>query len=67
MEVDTDCTANCKLTQHGNIITAALTKHEIDETKLIKFLVLTCKNYAKISDTNVSTKILEKKNYRKKS
>jgi hypothetical protein len=54
MEVDHDCTINCKLVQHGNLITAALTKHDIDEEKLIKYLVLSCKNFSKICDTNVS-------------
>lgn len=54
MEVDYDCTINCKLAQHGNIITAALTKHDIEEKKLMKFLIMTCKNYCKINDSNVS-------------
>ncbi|KAG5683125.1 hypothetical protein PVAND_012425 [Polypedilum vanderplanki] len=58
MEVDHDCTINCKLTQHGNLITAALTKHQIDEEKLIKFLVLTCKNFSKICDTNGRTALM---------
>lgn len=54
MEIDHDCTGNCKLPHHGNVISAALTKHDIEETKLIRYLVLTCKNYSKISDSNVS-------------
>lgn len=53
MEIDYDCTGNCKLVEHGNKITAALTKHDIDEEKLIKYLVTSCKNFGKIADANV--------------
>ncbi|KAL7032198.1 hypothetical protein ACKWTF_007251 [Chironomus riparius] len=58
MEIDHDCTGNCKLSHHGNIISAALTKHDIEETKLIRYLVLTCKNYSKISDSNGRTALM---------
>lgn len=49
-----DCTSHCKLVEHGNLITKVLTKHEIDEEKLIKFLILSCKNFAQARDENVS-------------
>lgn len=56
MEVELDCTSNCKLTIHGDKITKALTKHEIDENKLIKYLCSICKGFNIIKDGNVSTK-----------
>jgi hypothetical protein len=54
MEIELDCTSNCKLAEHGNLITRVLTRHNVDEEKLIKYIILICKNYGKISDDNVS-------------
>lgn len=50
-----DCTKDCKLIQHGNNVTKVLTKHEISEEKLIKYLICTCKNFALTRDINVSS------------
>ncbi|KAH8400712.1 hypothetical protein KR009_000515 [Drosophila setifemur] len=47
---DNDCTAKCRLRQHGNIITAALTKRSIPNDKLAAFLAKTCGNFANILD-----------------
>lgn len=58
MEVELDCTSSCKLVKHGNEITKVLTKHEIDEDKLIKYLICTCKNFSTSKDLNVSRKML---------
>lgn len=54
--MEPDCTKDCKLVQHGNIITKVLTKHEISEEKLIKFLICSCKNFSLCRDENVSSK-----------
>lgn len=53
-EVDIDCTACCSLVEHGNLLTKSLTKRGISEESLIKFLILSCGNFSKISDENVS-------------
>ena len=53
MDLEHDCTINCKLLQHGDIITNVLTKREIDEEKLIKYLILSCRNFLKIADSKV--------------
>nr|AAL29148.1 SD05384p [Drosophila melanogaster] len=45
-----DCTAKCRLRQHGNAITAALTKRSIDNQKLAAFIFKTCGNFANILD-----------------
>lgn len=58
MEVELDCTSSCKLVKHGNEITRVLTKHEIDEEKLIKYLICKCKNFSTSKDLNVSRKML---------
>jgi hypothetical protein len=56
--MEPDCTKDCKLIQHGNNVTKVLTKHEISEEKLIKYLVCTCKNFSLSRDENVSRKNL---------
>jgi hypothetical protein len=53
-EVDVDCTVYCRLTQHGNVLTKALTKRGISEEKLISFLAKSCGNFNKNLDENVS-------------
>lgn len=53
-EANVDCTGSCTLTKHGNLLTKALTKREISEEKLVKFLAANCGNFAKILDENVS-------------
>lgn len=55
-EVEVDCTASCTLIQHGSLLTKALTKRGICEESLIKFLCISCSNYAHNLDENVSNK-----------
>nr|XP_016929755.1 inhibitor of Bruton tyrosine kinase [Drosophila suzukii] len=45
-----DCTTKCRHRQHGNTITAALTKRSIDHQKLAAFIFKTCGNFANILD-----------------
>lgn len=45
-----DCTAKCRQRQHGNCITAALTKRSIDDQKLATFIAKTCANFCNIPD-----------------
>ncbi|XP_001360463.3 inhibitor of Bruton tyrosine kinase [Drosophila pseudoobscura] len=45
-----DCTAKCTCRQHGNSITAALTKRSIDNQNLGAFIFKTCGNFANIID-----------------
>lgn len=45
-----DCTAKCRQQQHGNCITAALTKRSIDDHKLAAFIAKTCANFSNIRD-----------------
>ncbi|KAH8253689.1 hypothetical protein KR032_006546 [Drosophila birchii] len=45
-----DCTTKCRRRQHGNSITAALTKRSIDNQKLAAFIFKTCGNFANILD-----------------
>lgn len=52
-EIDVDCTINCKLIDHGNLLTKSLTKRQMDENKLISFMVLKCQNFIKNLDENV--------------
>jgi len=52
-----DCTAKCRLRQHGNAITAALTKRSIDNQKLAAFIFKTCGNFANILDDLVRGEI----------
>ncbi|KAH8233465.1 hypothetical protein KR026_008461 [Drosophila bipectinata] len=47
---DCDCTAKCRLRQHGNNITAALTKRSISSQNLAAFVYKTCGNFANILD-----------------
>lgn len=56
MELELDCTSSCKLVEHGNKITKVLTKHKIDENKLIKYIINTCKGFSQVRDENVSKK-----------
>lgn len=56
-EVDIDCTACCSLLKHGNLLTKALTKREINEESLIKYLVVNCGNFSKVLDENVSERV----------
>lgn len=51
---EVDCTAICKLISHGQQLTKCLTKREIDEEKIISYLVLCCANFCKNLDENVS-------------
>lgn len=57
-EVEVDCTSSCTLTQHGSILTKALTKRGISEESLIKFLPINCSNFSRILDENVSNKVM---------
>ncbi|ALC41431.1 CG8060 [Drosophila busckii] len=45
-----DCTAKCRQRQHGNILTAALTKRSIDDGNLAAFVAKTCANFSNIRD-----------------
>ncbi|KAH8369839.1 hypothetical protein KR093_001095 [Drosophila rubida] len=45
-----DCTIKCRQRQHGNIITAALTKRSIDDQQLSAFIAKTCANFSNIRD-----------------
>lgn len=54
MELETDCTASCRLAEHGNMLTKCLTKRNISEEKLISFLVLSCGNFSRNADENVT-------------
>ncbi|XP_061394598.1 inhibitor of Bruton tyrosine kinase [Musca vetustissima] len=45
-----DCTRNCRLREHGNAITNALTKRSIDDEKLAAYVAKTCCNFADIVD-----------------
>lgn len=59
MDVDAECTINCKLKEHGNLVTKVLTNaKEISEEKLIKYLICICKNFANSRDENVSINFL---------
>lgn len=56
-EVDVDCTSSCRLIHHGNVLTRSLTKREINEEKLISFIISSCGNFARNLDENVSEAI----------
>ncbi|XP_036330764.1 inhibitor of Bruton tyrosine kinase [Rhagoletis pomonella] len=45
-----DCTRKCRWVQHGNCITAALTKRSIGDEQLGAFIAKTCANYTDIVD-----------------
>ncbi|KAH8397186.1 hypothetical protein KR215_010290 [Drosophila sulfurigaster] len=45
-----DCTAKCRQREHGNNITAAITKRSIDDQKLAAFIAKTCANFNNIRD-----------------
>lgn len=45
-----DCTAKCRQREHGNNITAALTKRCIDDQNLAAFIAKTCANFSNIRD-----------------
>ncbi|XP_054736672.1 inhibitor of Bruton tyrosine kinase [Anastrepha obliqua] len=45
-----DCTRKCRCVEHGNRITAALTKRSIDDDQLGAFIAKTCANYMDIVD-----------------
>ncbi|EDW58880.1 inhibitor of Bruton tyrosine kinase [Drosophila virilis] len=47
---DYDCTVKCRQVQHGNCITAALTKRSIEDQPLAAFVAKTCANFANITD-----------------
>ncbi|EDW02415.1 GH21979 [Drosophila grimshawi] len=47
---DYDCTAKCRRRQHGNCITAALTKRSIDDQHLAAFVAKSCANFSNIHD-----------------
>lgn len=51
---DYDCTKKCKKIEHGNAITAALTKRSISNEKLAKYISKICRNFAEILDEEVS-------------
>lgn len=51
---DYDCTKKCKKIDHGNAITAALTKRSISNEKLAKYISKICRNFAEILDEEVS-------------
>ncbi|XP_039954070.1 inhibitor of Bruton tyrosine kinase [Bactrocera tryoni] len=45
-----DCTRKCRHVEHGNKITAALTKRSIDDEHLGAYIAKTCANYTDIVD-----------------
>ncbi|KAH8411036.1 hypothetical protein KR222_009926 [Zaprionus bogoriensis] len=45
-----DCTAKCRQRQHGNSITAALTKRSIGDQQLAAYIAKSCANYSGIRD-----------------
>ncbi|XP_063697660.1 LOW QUALITY PROTEIN: inhibitor of Bruton tyrosine kinase-like [Culicoides brevitarsis] len=47
---DYDCTRKCRKSEHGNSITAALTKRSISNEKLARFIAKKCRNFAEILD-----------------
>lgn len=49
-----DCTRKCRLREHGNVITNALTKRSMDDEKLAAYVAKTCCNFADIVDDLVS-------------
>jgi len=53
-----DCTTKCRHRQHGNTITAALTKRSIGHHKLAAFIFKTCGNFANILDDLVGGEIV---------
>lgn len=57
--VDSECTNQCKLIEHGNTITRTITKREIDDEKLKLYISSICMNSAKILDNQVISKLLQ--------
>lgn len=54
-----DCsTKKCKNDEHGNIITAAITKRMISDDKLGAFIAKTCKNFTDLLDNEVGIYVL---------
>ncbi|KAM8711354.1 hypothetical protein ACLKA7_000488 [Drosophila subpalustris] len=45
-----DCTVKCRQRQHGNSITAAITKRSMDDQHLAAFIAKTCANFSNIRD-----------------
>lgn len=45
-----DCTRKCRCRQHGNEITAALSKRSIESENLAAFIAKTCCNFPDIVD-----------------
>lgn len=51
-----DCTRKCRYVEHGNRITAALTKRSIGDDYLGAYIAKTCANYIDIVDDLVISK-----------
>lgn len=49
--LDQECTSQCRSIEHGNIITAAITKRSISDAELCAFLNYTCNRCESVIDS----------------